>query len=89
MIRFEHIDYLYALCILPMLVVLYISVVYWRKKKLQKLGDERLVSEQIKGYIPGRNTLRFILTTLALTIIIIGWANLQSGDRSEKHSGRV
>ena len=84
MIRFQHIEYLYGLCLLPLLIILYIGVIYWRKKKLKKLGDERLVSEQIKGFIPGRNTLRFILTIIALSAIIIGWANLQSGDKSEK-----
>ena len=84
MIRFQHIEYLYGLCLLPLLIIIYIGVIYWRKKKLKKLGDERLVSEQIKGFIPGRNTLRFILTIIALSAIIIGWANLQSGDKSEK-----
>jgi len=84
MIRFQHIEYLYALSLLPVLVAVFIGMVYWRKKKLQKLGDERLVSEQVKGYIPGRITLRFILTAIALSLIIIGCANLQSGDKSEK-----
>jgi Ca-activated chloride channel family protein len=84
MIRFQHIEYLYGLCLLPLLIILYAGVLYWRKRKLQKIGDERLVSEQIRGYIPGRSTLRFILMTIALSAIIIGWANLQSGDKNEK-----
>ncbi len=84
MFQFQHINHLYALGVVPLLVVLFISVVYWRKRKLQKLGDETLVNEQIRGFIPGRNATRFILMTFALSAIIIGWANLRMGDKSEK-----
>jgi len=84
MFQFQHIDYLFAFAMLPLLIVLFISIVYWRKHKLQKLGNERLVSEQIQGFIPGRNTTKFILLSIALSAIIIGWANLRMGDKIEK-----
>lgn len=84
MFQFQHIYYLYALAILPLLVFLFLGMVLWRKKKLQKLGDEKLVSSQILGFIPGRNTFKFILLTSALFVIIIGWANLTIGDKTEK-----
>ncbi len=51
---------------------------------MQKLGDEKLINEQIQGFIPGRNAFKFILLTIALSTIIIGWANLRTGDKSEK-----
>jgi Ca-activated chloride channel homolog len=81
---FQHINYLYALGLLPLLVILFIGTIYWRKKKLQKLGDEALVSGQIQGYIPGRKTFKFILMSIALVTIIVGWANFRIGDKSEK-----
>ncbi len=84
MFQFQHIDHLYALGLIPLLVVLFIAAIYWRRKKLKKLGDERLVFEQIRGYIPGRTTFKFILLAGALSVIIIGWANLRIGDKSEK-----
>ncbi len=84
MFQFQHIDYLYALGLLPLLVVLFVSAIYWRKKKLQKLGDEKLVSDQILGFIPGRGMSRFILMAIALFALIIGCANLRIGDKSEK-----
>ena len=37
------------------------------RKKLKKLGDEQLVGEQIRGFIPGRNTFKFILLAVALS----------------------
>ncbi len=84
MFQFQHIGYLYALGLLPVLVLLYIMTIYWRARKLKQLGDERLVNEQIRGFIPGRNTFRFILLAIGLSVMIIGWANLRMGDKSEK-----
>lgn len=84
MFQFQHIGYLYTLGLLPLLVILFIAAIYWRNKKLQKLGDERLVSEQILGFIPGRNAFRFILLAVGLSVMIIGWANLRMGDKLEK-----
>lgn len=84
MLRFQHISHLLALGILPFLVLLFISMLYWRRRKLKKLGDERLVNEQLRGFIPGRNTLRFIIACIAFVLITIGWANLQMGAKTEK-----
>lgn len=82
--RFQHIIHLWALGLIPVLVGLFIWLIYWRKEKLKKLGEERLINEQMLGRIPGRITLKFILSSIALTLIIIGWANLQRGDKMEK-----
>ncbi len=83
MLRFQHISHLLALGILPVLVVLFIAMLYWRRNKLKKLGDERLINTQLLGWIPGRTTLKFILAAVALAVIIIGWANLQMGAKTE------
>jgi Ca-activated chloride channel family protein len=83
MLRFQHISHLLALGILPVLVVLFIAMLYWRRSKLKKLGDERLINTQLLGWIPGRTTLKFILAAIALAVIIIGWANLQMGAKTE------
>ncbi len=84
MFQFQHIEYLFALALLPLLVVLFIGVIYWRRRKLQKLGNEDLVTGQIQGFIPGRNTTKFILLSIGLFVIIVGWSNLRMGDKSEK-----
>lgn len=84
MFQFQHIEYLYALGVLPLLVLLFVWMVYWRKKRIQQLGNEALVKEQILGFVPGRKTTKFILLLSALFVIIAGWANLRMGDKSEK-----
>ncbi|MBS1772907.1 MAG: VWA domain-containing protein [Bacteroidetes bacterium] len=84
MLRFQHISHLFALALIPALVGIFVWLIYWRRQKIKKLGDEGLVNQQVMGLIPGRITLKFILTSLALTIIIIGWANLQMGSKADK-----
>lgn len=81
---FEQLNNLYALVMLPVWVVLFITVIYRRGKSIKKLGDSRLVERQLVGYIPGRTTFKFILLALSLVVIIIGWANLRQGDQLRK-----
>lgn len=84
MLRFQYISHLFALAAIPVFVVLFIWLIYWRKSKIKKLGDFDLVSEQIRGVIAGRITLKFILLCVAFLLLAIGWANLQTGDKTEK-----
>lgn len=84
MLRFQHISHLLALAVIPLLVALFIWVLYWRRNKLKNLGESTLVNQQLTGYIPGRITSRFVLLAIALGILIIGWANLQMGAKTEK-----
>lgn len=84
MLRFQHISHLLALGLVPVLVFLFIGLVYWRRSKLRKMGEERLIDEQIQGFVPGRNALKFILTVIAFFLIVIGWANLQMGAKTDK-----
>ncbi len=83
MFRFQHPSHLYFLAALPILILLFLALVWWRKKKMQKLGDERLVKFQFLGSISGRPATRFILLLLAVTAAIFGWANLQKGSGLE------
>ena len=83
MFRFQHISNLYILGLLPLLVILFIGLVIWRKNKLKKLGEQRLVSEQLLGFIPGRPALKFILLAIGFTAAVFGWAKLQKGSGIE------
>jgi Ca-activated chloride channel family protein len=83
MLRFQYSAYLGALVLLPLLVALFVAMLYWRRKKLGQLGTSSIVQQQILGYIPARHTFKFVLTGLALLFIIIGCANLQKGGTTE------
>ena len=83
MIRFQHVEYLWLLLLIPLAIFVYVYFLSWRKKKIKKIGDPELVNRLFKGQIAGRRTSRFVLFCLALLCCIIGMANLQAGGQLE------
>lgn len=84
MFRFQHIEYLWSLLLIPVVIVLYIVYLRWRRARLRKLGDPTLTRHLLAGRINGRSTTKFVLTALALFFAIIGLCNLQQGAQTEK-----
>ncbi|WP_207511584.1 VWA domain-containing protein [Longitalea luteola] len=75
--RFQHIEYLIALATIPLLVVLYLQLMQWKKNTIKKIGDQRLVEALIANYSPTNFLLKFLFFALALAAIIAASANLQ------------
>jgi Ca-activated chloride channel family protein len=84
MIRFQHPEYLYGLIAVPLLIAVFVLLLLWRRRVSQRLGEPRLVGRQFLGRIPGRITLKAILILLALSVAVIGTANLQGGGKPEQ-----
>jgi Ca-activated chloride channel homolog len=75
--RFQHIEYLVALATIPLLVVLYFQLMYWKKNTIKKIGDQRLVQALIVNYSPTNFLFKFLFFALALAAVIAASANLQ------------
>ncbi|MEZ5046599.1 MAG: VWA domain-containing protein [Chitinophagaceae bacterium] len=84
MLRFQHIEYLYLLAILPLLALLYMAYIKNRKKKIERLGDVHLVEKLMPQYSSKRKLLKFVLMLAALFFGIVGLANLQAGRNTQK-----
>ena len=84
MFNFQHTEYLTALVIIPVLVLLFLVLLGWKKTRLSKIGDEKLVKELIKDFSPFRFALRFIIFIIAFALVVIGTANIQSPGAMEK-----
>lgn len=84
MFRFQNFEYLSLLVLVPIVIVLYIAYLRWRKSKINKLGDAALIKHLVTGRIAGRSTTRIVLLIAALFISIIGLANLQKGASTER-----
>ena len=84
MFGFQHIEYLLALAGIPVLLLLFIMVLNWKKKTIKKIGDERLVKEMIKNYSAQKFALKFILIVTAFTAGAFALANLRSPQGSAK-----
>lgn len=75
--RFQHIEYLVALAVVPLVIILYGQLLFWKKNTAKKIGDPKLVQNLIASYSPANFLLKFLFITLALAAIITAAANLQ------------
>jgi Ca-activated chloride channel family protein len=83
MFKFQHTEYLWALALIPLVIIIFISSVISRKKRLKKLGDYPLIMAMMPDISRGKQTVKFILYTIALTFLILGICNLQTGSKMQ------
>ncbi|TAN19951.1 MAG: VWA domain-containing protein [Chitinophagaceae bacterium] len=84
MLRFQHIEFLYALFLLILIVAAFVSVLAWKRRSVKKIGDKSLVEQLFTGYSKRFRNLKFWLLFFAFAFMVTGAANLQMGDKMEK-----
>ena len=89
MFRFEDPIYLYALAVIPLLVLLRWLMVRQQKKRLRKLGDMQLLKDLMPDVSRFRPLVKFGLLTVVLALLIVMVARPQFGTKisHEKRSG--
>jgi Ca-activated chloride channel family protein len=75
--------YLYLLFILPILVLIFLYNLYWKRKKQQQFGDLELIKKLSPEKSVFKPILKLIVFLLALTCIIIALVNPKIGTKSE------
>ena len=81
--RFEHIDYLWFLALVPVLIALFVLVWYRRKKAISAFGDLPVIQRLMPTYSTIRPILKAILISIAVIFLILAIANPQMGNRVE------
>lgn len=84
MIRFEHTEFLYALLAIPVLLIIFLIMMRWRRIALKRFGDMQVISQLIPDRSDLRLMYKFIFFIIAYALVIIGIANPQTGSRLEK-----
>ena len=84
MFRFEHIEYLYALAIIPNLMLLYYIFRMWVANESGKLSEPGLFQKLSPHFSWARKNLKFALLLVSLVFICVAWANPQWGNKKEK-----
>jgi Ca-activated chloride channel homolog len=89
MLRFEHTEYLWTLAGIPLLVVLYFFVLWWKRKTARKIGDPELVKELIKNYSPPKFAGKFLLmlTAFAACAFAAGGLKKPQGNQQTTRNG--
>lgn len=84
MFRFEHIEYLYALLLIPFFSILFILYRLWKKRVIKQFGDMEVISQLMPSFSGKKLVFKFFLLMLAFFFLIIGLANPQIGSKLEK-----
>jgi len=84
MYRFEHIEYLLALAVIPLLVIVFIIIMSAKKKRLQKLGNFSLIRAMMPDVSLVKQVVKFIFYSVALIFLVLGIANLQTGSKMQE-----
>ena len=84
MFRFENIEHLYALGLIPILLAIYLFTRYLRKKKLEEFGNIELVEQLMPEASRYKHLLKYVLLLLGLSALIIAWANPQWGTKKQE-----
>jgi Ca-activated chloride channel family protein len=84
MLHFAHIEFLWGLAAVPLLIIIYLLVGRWKKKALVRLGDREVIKRIIPDVSFRRPTIKFIFFIIAYAILVIGTADPQVGGKTEE-----
>jgi Ca-activated chloride channel homolog len=84
MFRFEHIEYLYALLLIPFFSVIFIIYMIWKKRAVRNFGDWDVIAQLMPLQSARKLILKFVILMLAYGFLIISIANPQIGSKMEK-----
>ena len=75
--------YLYYLIIIPILVLIFVYNLYWKKKKQQEFGTISLINKLSPDKSVFKSIVKFIIICAAILALIIGLVNPKIGSRVE------
>jgi Ca-activated chloride channel family protein len=88
-LQFQYPEAFYLLGLVPFFILLYILYTRWKRRKMQKIGDPRLIQSLIANHAPFKTTLRFVMLVLAFVLGCLALANprVQDESTSEQRKG--
>lgn len=88
MFELEEKIYFYGLLLLPLLVGLWLYSYFWRKRKEKEFGSPELIAYLSPERSQFKTLLKFVLSLLGITCLIIALVNPKIGTRVEKVKSR-
>lgn len=88
MFRFEHPEFLYALALLPVLVLFFSAMLIARRRAIRRFGTTTLMLRLMPERSKYKHIYKFVLLCIGLFLLIIGLANPQWGSKKEEVTRR-
>lgn len=83
MLRFAHIEFLWGLVLVPVLLILFFGVTIWKKKAISSLGDKEVVKLMMPQVSTSRPWWKAIVFLVAYAMLVIGASDPQIGSKTE------
>ncbi len=83
MLQFQHKEFIWLFVVLGILVILFVNLLWWKKKTTRKMGDAKLVKALTINFSPGLFTTKFVVLSAAFVIGVIAVMNLRRQGGSE------
>ena len=84
MLRYDNIEFLYLLALIPLLIIGIIMYSKWQKNSILKFGDINLLNQLMQSHSIFRKKIKNTLFVLAITFLIVGLSNPQVGTKMEE-----
>ncbi len=81
MYRLEEPIYFYALTIIPVMIVIYLLVLWWKKRTQRKFSNPDLLKKLAPNASVFKSTLKLIMLLLAVSFLIISLVNPKMGSK--------
>ena len=76
-LQFQYTWFAWGLMILPFFILLFVSLLRWKRRVVKKIGDKGLVGQLTNTFSSGLFSLKFILLLLALAAGVVAIMNLR------------
>lgn len=83
MVQLDEKIYVYLLAIIPIMVVLFVLLHFWKKQKQKKFADPLLLKRLAPDVSTFKSTLKLIFFVLGISFLILGLANPKIGTKLE------
>jgi len=83
MYLFEEKIYLWLLCIIPVLVLLFVLLSYWRYRAQRKYAEKNMLSHLIPDRSWFKPILKLVTVSVGILFLVIALVNLKAGTKIE------
>jgi Ca-activated chloride channel homolog len=84
MFKFAHAYYFYLFGLIPLLVILFIAFLLWRRRAMARFGNPSVIISLMPDVSIHKLIVKFIIAISALSLIIFSAAGPQTGSKIEK-----